>query len=77
VAGGERSADDIQGDIEKSRAALAETVDQLAYRTNPKRAVDNVKQTLRQKAQSTQGRIVIGVTGGLVVLLVIRRIAKH
>jgi uncharacterized protein DUF3618 len=77
VAGGERSADDIQRDIEKSRAALADAVDQLAYRTNPKRAVDNVKQTLRQKAQSTQGRIVIGVAGGLVVLLVIRRIAKH
>jgi uncharacterized protein DUF3618 len=77
VAGGERSADDIQREIEKSRAALAETVDELAFRTNPKRAVDNVKQTLRQKAQSTQGRIVIGVTGGLVVLLVIRRIAKH
>jgi predicted O-methyltransferase YrrM len=77
VAGGERSADDIQREIEKSRAALAETVDELAYRTNPKRAVDTVKQTLRQKAQSTQGRIVIGVAGGLVVLLVIRRIAKH
>jgi hypothetical protein len=77
VAGGERSADDIQRDIEKSRAALADAVDQLAYRTNPKRAVDNVKQTLRQKAQSPQGRVVIGVTGGLVVLLIIRRITKH
>jgi Protein of unknown function (DUF3618) len=77
VAGGERSADDIQRDIETSRAALAEAVDQLAYRTNPKRAVDNVKQTLRQKAESTQGRIVIGVAGGLTLLLLIRRIAKH
>ncbi len=77
MAGGERSADDIQRDIEKSRAALADAVDQLAYRTNPKRAVDNVKQTLRQKAQSPQGRVVIGVAGGLVVLLIIRRIAKH
>jgi hypothetical protein len=77
VAGGERSADDIQRDIEKSRAALADAVDQLAYRTNPKRAVDNVKQTLRQKAQSPQGRVVLGLTGGLVVLLIIRRITKH
>jgi hypothetical protein len=77
VAGGERSADDIQREIEKSRAALAETVDELAFRTNPKRAVDNVKQTLRQKAQSPQGRAVIGVAGGLVLLLVVRRIAKH
>jgi uncharacterized protein DUF3618 len=77
VAGGERSADDIQRDIENSRAALAEAVDQLAYRTNPKRAVDTLKQTLREKAQTRQGRIVLGTAGGLVVLLIIRRIAKH
>jgi hypothetical protein len=77
VAGGERSADDIQRDIEKSRAALAEAVDQLAYRTNPKRVVQTTKQTLRQKAQTTQGRIVIGVSGSLVVLMIIRRIRKH
>ena len=77
MAGGERSADDIQRDIEKSRAALAEAVDQLAYRANPKRLGEQAKQTLREKAQSPQGRAIIGVTGGLVVLLVIRRIRKH
>jgi osmotically-inducible protein OsmY len=77
VAGGERSADDIQRDIEKSRAALSDAVDQLAYRANPKRVTEKAKQTLRDKAQSPQGRAVIGVTGGLVVLLIIRRIRKH
>ena len=77
MADGERSADEIQRDIEKSRAALAEAVDELAYRTNPKRAVDNAKQTLRDKALSTQGRIVLGATGGLIVALIIRRIAKR
>jgi osmotically-inducible protein OsmY len=73
----ERSPDDIQRDIEQSRAALAEAVDQLAYRTNPKRVADNVKQTLREKAQSPQGKIVIGVFGGVVVLLVVKRIRKR
>jgi hypothetical protein len=77
VAGGERSADDIQRDIEQSRAALAEAVDQLAHRTSPQRALDHVKQALREKAQSPQGRIVLGTAGGLVVLLIVRRIAKH
>jgi hypothetical protein len=77
VAGGERSADDIQRDIEKSRAALAEAVDQLAYRTNPQRLLETVKQTVREKAASPQGRIVLGTAGGLVVLLIVRRIAKH
>ncbi len=77
MAGGERSADDIQRDIEKSRAALAEAVDQLAYRANPKRVTEKAKQSLREKAQSPQGRAIIGVTGGLVVLLIVRRIRKH
>ena len=74
---GERSADDIQRDIEQSRAALAEAVDQLAYRTHPKRVSEQVKQSLREKAQSPQGKIVIGVTGGVVLLLVIKRFRKR
>jgi hypothetical protein len=73
----ERSADEIQREIERSRAALAETVDQLAYRTNPKRVGDKLRQTLREKAATPQGRAVIGVVGGVVVLLVVRRIRKH
>ena len=77
MAGGERSAQEIQRDIERSRAALADAVDQLAYRTNPKRNIDNVKRTLREKAQSTEGRVVIGVAGSLLAILVIRRITKH
>lgn len=77
VAGGERSAEQIQRDIEQSRVALATAIDQLAYRTNPRRVVDNVKQTLREKAQTPQGRAVIGAAGGLVLVLVIRRVRKH
>ena len=74
---GERSADDIQADIEKSRAALAEAVDQLAERTSPRRIADEVKQNLREKANSPKGRIAIGISGGLVVLLVVRRFRKR
>jgi Protein of unknown function (DUF3618) len=77
VAGDGRSADDIQREIEQARAGLAETVDQLAHRTNPRRLADTAKQTLREKAQSPQGRIVIGVTGGVIVLMVIKRIRKR
>ena len=70
---GERSADDIQRDIETSRAALAATVDQLAYRGNPKRIVEQAKVTVRQRVNSPQGRAVIAVAGGLLVLVVVRR----
>lgn len=73
----ERSADDIQRDIEQARVGLAEAVDQLADRTSPRRLSDQIKQTLKARANSTEGRIVIGVTGGLVVLLVVKRIRKR
>lgn len=74
---GERSADDIQHEIEQSRAALAEAVDQLAYRASPKRVSNNIKQSLRERAQTPQGKVVIGVAGGLVVLVVVKRFRKH
>lgn len=72
----ERSTEDIQRDIERSRAELAAVVDQLAYRTNPKRVAEQVKQTLKDRANSPQGRIVIGVAGGAVLVLVGLRVRK-
>ena len=74
---GERSAEEIQRDIEQARTALAGAVDQLAERTSPKRLVAQVKATVRQQAQTPAGKAVIGAAGVLVVLLVIRRIRKH
>jgi osmotically-inducible protein OsmY len=72
----ERGADEIQREIEQARVKLAGAVDQLAYQTSPKRIVENVKQTLKERAQSPQGRVVIGVSGGLVVVLIVRRIRR-
>jgi hypothetical protein len=72
----ERSAEQIQRDIEQSRTALAQTVDQLAYRTDPKRIAAQTKQRLRDRAQTTSGRIVIGAAGAVVVLLIVKRIRK-
>jgi hypothetical protein len=74
---GERTADEIQRDIEQARASLAVAVDQLAYRTNPKRVAENAKQTLKEKARTPQGQAVIGGVGLLVVVLVIRRFRKR
>jgi len=71
-----RTADDIQRDIEQARASLAVAVDQLAERTSPKRIANQTKQNLTEKAQSPVGKAVIGGAGALVVLLVIRRIRR-
>jgi hypothetical protein len=73
----ERSADEIQRDIEQARASLVNAVDQLAVRTDPKRLANEAKQSLVQKARTPQGKAVIGGAGLLVALLVIRRIRKH
>jgi hypothetical protein len=72
----ERTAEQVQQEIENARDALAGAVDQLATRTNPKRLADDAKQSLVQKAQSPVGKAVLGGVGALVVLLVIRRVRK-
>jgi hypothetical protein len=74
---GERSAEDIQRDIEQARASLAIAVDQLADRTSPKRVADDVKQKLIARAKSPQGQAAIGAVGVLVVVLVVRRVRRR
>jgi hypothetical protein len=71
-----RTADEIQHDIEQARASLATAVDQLAERTSPKRIANQTKQNLTDKAQSPAGKAVIGGVGVLVVLLVLRRVRR-
>jgi hypothetical protein len=73
----DRDPEDIKRDIEQSRAALAEAVDELAYRTNPKRVANNAKQSLIDKANTPQGRVVVGLTGAVIVLLIVKRVRKH
>lgn len=74
---GERSADEIQRDIERARTSLASTVDQLAERTSPKRAADRIRNTLQQKAATPQGRAVMAGGGLLLAVIIVRKIAKH
>lgn len=73
----DREAEEIKRDIEQSRAALAEAVDEIAHRTNPKRVADNAKQSLILKAKTPQGQIVIGVVGVTVVFLIVKRFRKR
>ena len=72
----ERTPEDVQREIEQARDALADAVDQLTYRTNPKRLANNAKQTVLERAQSPAGKAVIGGVGVLFALIVIRGIRK-
>jgi hypothetical protein len=74
---GDRTADDIQSDIERARDSLADAVDQIAYRTNPKRVTENAKAALIARARTPQGKAVIGGVGALLAIMVVRRIAKR
>jgi hypothetical protein len=69
----ERTAEQVQNEIETARDALADAVDQLATRTNPKRLADEAKTSAIRKAQSPVGLAAIGGVGAVVVLLVVLR----
>ncbi|SDJ38570.1 Protein of unknown function [Frankineae bacterium MT45] len=71
-----RTAEQIQQEIEQARVSLATTVDQLAERTNPKHIADDAKNALLAKAQTPQGRAVIGGVSVLFVLYVARNLRK-
>jgi hypothetical protein len=73
----DRTADQIQRDIEAARVSLADTVDQLAYRGNPKRLVEKGRATLLEKLQTPQGKAVAAGVGGLLLLMVVRKIVKR
>lgn len=70
---GERGADEIQHEIELARVTLAQSVDQLAYRTNPKRVTNNLKQTVIAKVRTPQGQAIIAGTGAVLVVVLVRR----
>ncbi|MDQ1722561.1 MAG: hypothetical protein QOI26_2295 [Pseudonocardiales bacterium] len=72
----QRDASQIRAEIEQARDQLAVTVDQLADRLAPKRLVDDVKATLKQKAMTPQGKAVIGGAALLLSVLMIRNIRR-
>lgn len=72
----QRDASEIRAEIEKARDQLAVAVDQLADRLAPKRLVDDVKTTLKQKALTPEGKAVLGGAGLLLSVLMIRNLRR-
>jgi hypothetical protein len=72
----EKTADEIQRDIEQARASLAVAVDQLAERTSPKRIVNETRQSLIARAKSPAGMAIIGGTVAVLVGLLVIRILR-
>jgi uncharacterized protein DUF3618 len=71
-----RDPDTIQREIESARDALAESLDALSDRANPKHLVEQGRQNVQaQLAQPKVRYVLIGV-GVLVGVLIIRRLFR-
>jgi hypothetical protein len=71
-----RDADTIQAEIERARDALALTVDELTTRANPKRILEETKQTLRAKLADPKIKYALIGAGALVGVLIVRRLFR-
>jgi Protein of unknown function (DUF3618) len=71
--GTDRTAEDVQREIEEARASLAATVDQIAYRTNPKRIATDARHRLIERAQTPQAKAVLAAAAALATALFIAR----
>ena len=75
-----RDIDDIQRDIERTRAQLAGTLDELAHRTKPATLVEDAKTGVSTRLQDpTVQKVIAGVAAavvGVVVLSVVRNRRK-
>ena len=71
-----RDPETIQAEIERARDALAVTVDELATRANPKRLVEQGKQSVRATLDDPRVKLVIGAVGAVVVLAVLRKLFR-
>ncbi|MDY6050373.1 MAG: DUF3618 domain-containing protein [Corynebacterium sp.] len=70
-----RTLDDIQRDIDQTRANLAATLDQLAASTQPAALIDSAKSSL---SNAKNLAIVAGsVVAGIVVIALVRRTNKN
>ena len=72
----ERSAQEIQRDIEQARVVLASAVDRIAYRTNPKRVSEQAKSAAVEWAQTPTGKAVLGGVGALFVVYLVWRVRR-
>lgn len=71
-----RDPDTIQREIEDAREALAETLDTLAERANPKRLVEGGKESAQAKLADPKIKFALIGLGVLVVLLLVRKLFR-
>jgi hypothetical protein len=71
-----RDPDTIQREIESARDALAESLDALSDRANPKHLVEQGRQNVEAKLAEPKVRYVLIGVGALIGLLIVRRLFR-
>jgi hypothetical protein len=71
-----RDAETIQAEIERARDSLAIAVDELTTRANPKRVVEQGRQTLAATLADPKVKYALVAVGALVALVVVRRLFR-
>lgn len=71
-----RDPDTIQREIEQARDALANTLDELSVRADPKKLVDHGKASVHATLDDPKVRMVLIAAGALVALVVVRKIFR-
>jgi Protein of unknown function (DUF3618) len=71
-----RDPDTIQREIEKARDSLAESLDVLSERANPKKFVDAGRQSVLDKLNDPKVRYTLIAVGAVLGLAVLRRLFR-
>jgi hypothetical protein len=69
-----RDPREIQLEIDSARESLAATLDQLTYRTSPKRLKAKGQAAVVRFLQTPAGKAAVGAVGVLVTLVVVQKI---
>lgn len=71
-----RDPDTIQREIEQARDELANTLDELSVRADPKKLVESGKASVRARLDNPKVRIALIAAGALVAFVVVRKIFR-
>jgi hypothetical protein len=71
-----RDPDTIQREIERTRDALAESLDALSDRASPKRLMADSKQSMQEKLAQPAVRYTLIAVGAIVALAVLRKLFR-
>ena len=72
-----RSPEQIQQEIDAARESLAATLDDLSFRTSPKRLTDQGKAKAQAFLQSPPGMAIVGAVGLTITFVVTRKIVRR